>query len=233
MAVARRIEGPCAPLFFAVAFSAAPVALLGPVSAMSQTVDVSTLEQCIAMETEELKLRCFEAIIAGSTAGEDTTSEPQESPADQSLPAPVIPAASAAVGDAPDNEAAIAPAASVAAVPVSEVEMSDAGSETSNAPAASPPGEEAFGQEHLLRREENQEADDALLRATVVEVSKGRQDLLYFHMDNGQVWRQIEARHYSYPKGVEFDVNITRGMMGDYRMRIGDNGRMVRIRRVK
>ena len=80
---------------------------------MSQTVDVSTLEQCIAMETEELKLRCFEAIIAGSTAGEETTSEPQESPADQSLPAPVIPAASATVGDAPDNEAAIAPAASV------------------------------------------------------------------------------------------------------------------------
>ena len=229
----RRIEGPCAPLFFAVALWAALMALLGPVPAMSQTVDVSTLEQCITMETEELKLRCFEAIIAGSTSAEDKKSEPQESPADQTLPAPVIPAASAAVGDAPDNEAAIAPAARAAAAPVSEVEMTDAGSQTSNATAASPPGEEAFGQEHLLRREDDQETDDALLRATVVEVSKGRQDLLYFHLGNGQVWRQNEARHYSYPKGVEFDVNITRGMMGDYRMRIGDNDRMVRIRRVK
>jgi len=52
-------------------------------------------------------------------------------------------------------------------------------------------------------------------------------------MDNGQVWRQNEARHYSYPKNREFEVNITRGMMGEYRMRIGDNSRMVRIRRVK
>ena len=43
----------------------------------------------------------------------------------------------------------------------------------------------------------------------------------------------MEARHYQYPKDREFDINITRGIMGDYRMRIGDNGRMVRIRRVK
>ena len=86
----RRIEGPCAPLFFAVALCAALVALLGPVSAMSQTVDISTLEQCIAMETEELKLRCVEAIIAGSTAGEDGKSEPQESSADQPAPAPEL-----------------------------------------------------------------------------------------------------------------------------------------------
>jgi hypothetical protein len=233
MAVARRIEGPCAPLFFVVVLCAAPVALLGPVSAMSQTVDVSTLEQCIAMETEELKLRCFEAIIAGSAAGEDKTSEPQESPADQSLLVPVIPAASATVGDAPHNEAAIAPVARAAAAPILEVAMTDAGSQTSNVTAASASGEEAFGQEHLLRQEENQEADGALLRTTVVEVSKGRHDLLYFQLDNGQVWRQNEARNFSYPKDVEFDVNITRGMMGDYRMRIGDNGRMVRIRRVK
>ena len=185
------------------------------------------------METEELKLRCVEAIIAGSTAGEDGKSEPQESSADQPAPAPVTPAAAAAVGGASDNEAAIAPADSAAEAPISEVKMADAESEISNATVASPPGEEAFGQEHLLRREKDQETDDALLRATVVEVSKGRHGLLYFRLNNDQVWRQNEARHYSYPKGTEFDVNITRGMMGDYRMRIGDNGRMVRIRRVK
>jgi hypothetical protein len=52
-------------------------------------------------------------------------------------------------------------------------------------------------------------------------------------LDNGQVWRQNEARHLEYPRSGEFDINITRGMMGDYRMRIGDNGRMVRIRRVQ
>ncbi|MDG2376425.1 MAG: hypothetical protein P8M18_08750 [Woeseiaceae bacterium] len=200
---------------------------------MSQTVDVSTLEQCIAMETEELKLRCFEAIIAGSTAGEDEKSDPQESPADQTVPALEIPVAAATVGDASDNEAAIVPATSAAAAPISEVAIADAESEIPSATVASLPGEEAFGQEHLLRLGKDQEKDDALLRVTVVEVSKGRHDHLYFELDNGQVWRQNEARHFPYPKDVEFDVNITRGMMGDYRMRIGDNGRMVRIRRVK
>lgn len=207
--------------------------LLGPVSVMSQTVDVSTLEQCIAMETEELKLRCFEAIIAGSTAGEDKKFDQQESPADQPAPVSVIPVAAATVGDAPNNEAAIVPATNAAAAPISEVAIANTESAITNATVASPSGEEAFGQEHLLRREKDQENDDALLRVTVVEVTKGRHDHLYFQLDNGQVWRQNEARHFSYPKDVEFDVNITRGMMGDYRIRIGDNGRMARIRRVK
>ena len=204
MAVARRSEGPCAPLFFAAARVVVLAALLGPVSAMSQTVEVATLEQCIAMETEELKLRCFEAIIAGNEAGDDEMPATQEPPADNPAPAPapaaVAPAAAATVNDATD---------------------------------VVPQAEQAFGQEHLARQEEDQPTDDALLQATVIEVSRGRNDILYFHLDNDQVWRQIEARHFSYPKSSEFDVNITRGMMGDYRMRIGDNGRMVRIRRVK
>ena len=97
----------------------------------------------------------------------------------------------------------------------------------------SPSREDEFGQEDVAQPEKEQDRDEELIHATVIEVSKGRNDILYFHMDNGQVWRQNEARHYSYPKNSEFEVNITRGMMGDYRMRIGDNSRMVRIRRVK
>jgi len=66
-----------------------------------------------------------------------------------------------------------------------------------------------------------------VFHATVIEVTQGRNRTLHFHFDNGQVWRQMEARHLEYPRNVEFDINITRGMMGDYRMRIGDDGRMV------
>jgi hypothetical protein len=99
--------------------------------------------------------------------------------------------------------------------------------------AASTPAEDELGQEHLERSEEQAQENDEEMRATVVDVSKGRHDLLYFHLGNGQVWRQNESRHYPYPKNGEFDVTISRGMMGDYRMRIGDNGRMVRVRRIK
>jgi hypothetical protein len=103
----------------------------------------------------------------------------------------------------------------------------------SNASTAAPENEDEVGKEHLRQPEKLAGGDDALLRATVVEVTKGRNDVLHFQMDNGQVWRQNEARNFSYPKNRDFVVSISRGVMGDYRLRIGDNGRMVRIRRVK
>ncbi|MDE0756399.1 MAG: hypothetical protein OSB26_17300, partial [Woeseiaceae bacterium] len=65
MAKGKRIEGPRAPLFFSTA-SAVVLVLLSSYSANSQTVNVSALEQCLALEAEALKLRCFEAIIASS-----------------------------------------------------------------------------------------------------------------------------------------------------------------------
>ena len=97
----------------------------------------------------------------------------------------------------------------------------------------SPSSDDEFGQEYLERSEQENDRDDEILQATVIDVSKGRNDILYFHLDNGQVWRQIESRHYSYPKNRDFDVSIDRGWMGEYRMRIGDNRQMVRIRRVE
>ena len=75
--------------------------------------------------------------------------------------------------------------------------------------------------------------EEAVFQATVTEVTTAGYKTLYFHLANGQVWRQIEPRRFSYPKNGDFDVNITRGMMGDYRLRIGDKGRMVAIRRVE
>lgn len=185
------------------------------------------------METEELKLRCFEAIIASSKNLQDEANQGQESGAASQPPAAVQPAAAAPIVDATDDLAAPESAASAPATPVSETAIVDADSDVADATADPAQHENAIGQEHLARQGRDQQKDDVLIRAKVVEVSKGRNDLLYFHLDNGQVWRQIEARHYSYPKNSEFEVNIGRGMMGDYRMRIGDNGRLVRIRRVK
>lgn len=71
------------------------------------------------------------------------------------------------------------------------------------------------------------------LTATVVDVTRGRFDVLYFHLANGEVWRQTEARRFRYPKEGDFDVTITTGMMGDYRLRVEGSGPMTRIRRVE
>jgi hypothetical protein len=85
-----------------------------------------------------------------------------------------------------------------------------------------------IGREHL-----DEEKEKALLHATVREVVKGRYDVLYFHFTNGQVWRQVESRRFSYRRDGEFDVIIDSGMMGDYRLRLDTGGPMTRIRRVQ
>jgi hypothetical protein len=164
---ARRREGPCAPLFFA----AAALLLLSAGLTNAQTADLSSLEICASLETSELKLACFEAIIAA--------------------------------GEIPDEQA---------------VEDSAA------------PHENDIGQEIPDVPERTQEK---IIRATVVAVSQGYSRKLTFRLANGQVWRQIEARYLQYPKDGDFDINITQGMMGEYRLRIGDDGQMVRIKRVK
>ena len=151
------------------------------------------MELCAGLATPELKLACFEAIIA----------------ADKTPQIPAAGAVETAVVAAPESSPAVA---ATSAATVTAVADSD------------------FGQEHLDLPEEQ---EDEIFRATVTKVTRGHNKVLYFHLDNGHVWRQMEPRHFQYPKNGEFEINITRGMMGDYRLRIGDNGRMVRIRRVQ
>ena len=71
------------------------------------------------------------------------------------------------------------------------------------------------------------------MMATVVQVTKGRFDILSFHFANGEVWRQAQARRFRYPKDREFEVSISTGMMGDYQLRVEDSGPMTRVRRIK
>ena len=250
--------------------------LLCAAPAAAQSVDVSALEICAALETPELQLNCFNAIIADNKTQE--TREPETvapSVAEEHAaeiatvpetqpPAEAIPQGAPAVDAATDRTPATVAASSapvvIATEPPVEVMPQDAPAvdaatdstpvavATSTAamaatvePAAATETEipealasDRLGEEHLDRPEtEKQEKKDEVFHATVIEVSEGRNEILYFHFANGQVWRQNEARTLTYPKSGKFDIKITRGMMGDYRMRIGDNGRMVRIRRVQ
>jgi hypothetical protein len=254
--------------------------------ATAQTVDLSELEQCVGLATQERKLACFEAIITNSKTPESRAPGATDSPEPEPPVAAVeavpdtLPAAEAMTQEAPAVEAATdsTPAAVavssapvvVATEPPVEVMSQHApavaaatestpavGAKPGSAPAAVATSSVAvavtpepsaatvtptpetlassrLGEEHLDRpATEEAEDKDEVFYATVTEVAKGRNKILYFRFDNGQVWRQLEARTLTYPKNGDFDITITRGMMGDYRMRIGDNGRMVRIRRVK
>jgi hypothetical protein len=237
MTSGKRTEGPCAPLFFSAAVT---LLLLIASPASSQSVDLSALELCAGLEAPELRLACFEAIVAGSKAPEVREAKLVEEPVNDQPAAEAVAAPAAVSAVVAASAATPEPAPAAAATPVPEQIADQVDVKPEVAPAVSvavtsePAAVSDFGQEYLVQPEKKEgEHENEILRATVTNVTKGRNDVLYFHLDNGHVWRQLEARHFQYPRNSEFDINITRGMMGEYRMRIGDNGRMVRIRRVE
>ena len=170
----------------------------------AQTVELSTLELCAGLETRELMLACFEAIIVAGRA-----------------PAAPLPER-AAIVVAENVQMPVEPQRHAAKGPVTR---------ETNGVISRTPSTVDVGREHLAAPDQEEKTE--IIKAVVVEVKKGYNRTLYFHLANGHVWRQMESRHFQYPKHGAFDVNISQGVMGDYRLRIGEKGRMLRIRRVQ
>ena len=226
MQIAVVKEGLRAPLF-----CLGVVLLIAADGTAAQTVEKSDLELCASLETSELKLACFEAL----TASEDAEAEPAGNVAPESLPESTatekaLITAGAAAGVAGSDAGRVAPAPAA----VAEDDQADVADELDQ----EHPDEvqvdlaDEIGREHLDEEKVGQE-EKTVVRATVKEVVKGGYDVLYFHFTNGQVWRQVENRRFSYPRDGEFDVIIDSGVMGDYRLRLATGGPMARIRRVQ
>ena len=232
-------EGPRAPLFY----FAAALLLLSAKIATAQTVELATLEMCAGLETQELKLACFEAIIASSTTPDIRQPEAVDSPlSDQPV---------AEIGAVPD---AVEPAVATSAAPENPpvaiepppADHSQVAPEVASVASVMPAEEEfgffkklAKGVKKVVKKvvrpiaKVDQGEEKQVIKAIVVDVTQGSSKLLYFHLANGQVWRQIEPRRFQYPKQSDFEVSISEGFMSEYRLRIGDNGQMVRIRRIE
>jgi hypothetical protein len=200
-------EGPRAPLF-----CGAVALLLWANLANAQTVDVSTLDVCSALETEALKLACFEAIIS-----KRRTAATEVPPAEAVSSDPVVVKEVINASEVPVTIEAVFQAA--------ESMTTDVAPTATERLVASDLGLEQLGG--------SQEEYKKVIKATVVDVTQGFNKDLRFHLANGQVWRQIEPRHLQYPKNRDFEIKISQGMLGAYRMRIGKNGRMVKIRRTQ
>jgi hypothetical protein len=232
-------EGPRAPLFYSVA----TVLLLVTNVTQSQSVDLSSLQECASLETPDLKLACFEAIIEAHSSS--NAQIPGAAPVTSGETAPTVDseinrtAAQAPIADsAPESDPSAGTMAAAETVPIVKpknaspaVEPSpeDTGTRDSVVKISPEPVAE-FGAEQLPER--NRDSDQTI-RATVVDVRQGYNRTLSFYMADGQVWRQIEPRRLQYPKNEEFEVIISQGMLGEYRLRIGENGRLVKIRRIK
>lgn len=103
---ARPKEGPRAPLFYW-----APLVLLAGV-VQAQTVDLADLEACAALETDELKLACFEAAVA---AGRPSAAPAPQPPAEAAPAAESVAVQSPAAGITPTPEPVQATAATAMA----------------------------------------------------------------------------------------------------------------------
>ena len=222
-----------------------PLACLASIS-KAQPVSQQDLEACALIERSLQRLDCYEALtgrgrIMEAPVPDSRPQAPGEQPA-----AGEIPAAEPRVAPLPDSESQVVGEPVVAGAagetPVAEPVAPESGAQPpapprETSPPAPPielePAVTEFGREHLPDAEEVEERPPDSIVAAVREVTEGARGNLYFHLDNGQVWRQIEARFVPYPRNEPFEVEINRGMLGEFRLRVEGRGRMVRIRRVE
>lgn len=92
------------------------------------------------------------------------------------------------------------------------------------APATGP------GQEHV---QPARTVEDAEYTAALLGVGENNYGRLLFELDNGQVWRQLDSRFVALPDAFPAEVTITKGLLGSFNLRIGDDGRRIKVRRVK
>ena len=81
MTKARPKEGPRAPLFYLLALYIGCASI-----AAAQTVELSDLEVCAGLETPELKLACYEAIVTTGGRAVTVIAEPET----EIAPEPVV-----------------------------------------------------------------------------------------------------------------------------------------------
>lgn len=221
-------EGLLAPLFFI------PVVLLAAGNVAAQTVAPQDLQRCAALETDELKLECFESLAAPDTEPVDALEETNSTPTPAAIA--VAPAAVAVgEGGAADIQGSIDDANAAEPAPAAEPTSELSSTPVSEAPRTEPvvaAAPDDLGDEHL-QPVETKEAEPESYFATVDKVTREYDRRLTFYFTNGQVWRQVASDYLQYPKGKTFDVEISQGMMGDYQIRVGGEGRMTRISRIK
>ena len=192
--------------------------------ALAQSVAISELEKCAGLESAAAKLACYEALTSANEP--PAKAEPRvlqaEEQAVESRPEPIDPAPASAPPEPPaQTRQAAREAEPVAPAP----QMAENPGRASSAGTIEPRDPmEGLGED---------QGEPAAIEGTVVKVSRDSYGRLVFHFENGQEWRQIEKRYFPHPRGGQFDVTISTGMMGEHRLQVEGAGRRVAIKRVR
>lgn len=191
----------------------------------AQSVEQSQLQACTVLATAELKLACFEMVTAAAATKVQEESIPSATTS-QDIVA-VEETTQLVKSDAVITSGAVG-------IVAEEIEIKPEPVEATPAVVTQDKADEDFGAEYLDRPQEKaEEEEEGVFTATVIDVKKTRSRKLIFYFSNDHIWQQMENGYMQYPKDEEFTVEITRGLMGDYQLRVNGKGRMTRIIRVK
>jgi hypothetical protein len=205
--------------------------LLAPVCAFAQSGAPSSeaLARCASLPDDAARLACFDRLTGDLPAGAPTAPE-APGPSGSAVPAPdtMLPSEPPGSAVSAPPERSTAPRA-----PVREPTSRTATAEP-DAPRrdSEDPTDEDLGERYLRDPPAEPDGPEVIVRRVErVEAQRGRP--LLFHFADGQVWRQMTAERFLYPRRRAFDAHITQGIMGDYQLRVEGEGRMTRIVRVR
>lgn len=90
-----------------------------------------------------------------------------------------------------------------------------------------------IGQEQLETvAQKTSKTKSMVVNATVTDLTRNAFGLYSFHLDNGQVWQQTEIERFV-PPDNDFLVEIKRGALSGYRLRIHNQNKILRVKRLQ
>ena len=220
--------------------SAAPAAL-------AQSDDpVDDMLACRTIQDVEARLACFDAtaavVASARDSGDLVTVTRDELDAVEregfgwdlpSLPALRLPSLRGA-SQGSDNafaelEEAPAPSGDAAPAPT---QPAPAGSTGSTSPAPARVAEAEPAPADIVITERNDDGGVERIEMTLSHTRTVGYNTTVFHMENGQVWRQVDSYRVRLPRDVEgMMVEIRRAAMTSYLLRLEGEGRAIRVRR--
>jgi hypothetical protein len=194
--------------FFSSAAILAALPLLGTADELSdpQGVPLPELIACSELHSGEKRLACFDDLVNAALSAE--------------LPKPIK---AQPVPEIMPEVAVTADAAEVATIAVPMVTAEPIEQTVSEPATASD-----FGLPEPAR-----EPSSRSVTLPVSRVDRDSRERLVFNMEDGSIWRQIRNEYLSYPRKEAFAAEISRGMMGDYQLRINGRGRSTRVERIR
>jgi len=185
---------------------------------------------CDSISDPAEKMACFNGVV-------ERLKESNAVPAAESPSAPT-PASDTTAATAAASATAVAiPAAPSEPEPAADLHSSTGAGTPVEPTAAADTAEDNFGIEDVKvetaePRKEEEKEEIKSVQATITDVWTTIDGRFEVRLDNGQVWRETSGSRIKMPIAGSI-VQIKKGRLGSYRMKIGNDNRLAFVRRTK